>query len=141
MRIVLYVIFGIYIAILSLEDILKKSVPVALLAAGVLYIPAGLIAEGAESFSFLDNILGLIPGAVLLIISFVSRGQIGIGDGCLVMMLGASLGIETVIRILTAALLLITVFSGVMLAMRKLKRKSTLPFIPFLFAGYILSFF
>lgn len=141
MRIVLYVIFGIYIAVLSLEDLLKKSVPVALLAAGVLFIPAGLITEGAESISIADNILGLIPGAVLLIISFVSRGQIGVGDGGLVMMLGASLGIETVIRILTAALLLITVFSGVMLVMRKLKRKSTLPFIPFLFAGYILSFF
>ena len=141
MRIVLYVIFGIYIAVLSLEDLLKKSVPVALLAAGVLFIPAGLLTEGAESISIADNILGLIPGAVLLVISFVSRGQIGVGDGGLVMMLGASLGIETVIRILTAALLLITVFSGVMLVMRKLKRKSTLPFIPFLFAGYILSFF
>ncbi|MBR3484205.1 MAG: prepilin peptidase, partial [Lachnospiraceae bacterium] len=100
MRIVLYVIFGIYIAVLSLEDLLKKSVPVALLAAGVLFIPAGLITEGAESISIADNILGLIPGAVLLVISFVSRGQIGAGDGCLVMMLGASLGIETVIRIL-----------------------------------------
>ena len=141
MRIVLYVIFGIYIAVLSLEDLLKKSVPVALLAAGVLFIPAGLLTEGAESISIADNILGLIPGAVLLVISFVSRGQIGAGDGCLVMMLGASLRIETVIRILTAELLLITVFSGVMLVMRKLKRKSTLPFIPFLFAGYILSFF
>ena len=141
MRIVLYVIFGIYIAVLSLEDLFKKSVPVALLAAGVLFIPAGLLTEGAESISIADNILGLIPGAVLLVISFVSRGQIGVGDGGLVMMLGASLGIETVIRILTAALLLITVFSGVMLVMRKLKRKSTLPFIPFLFAGYILSFF
>ncbi|MBO4421423.1 MAG: prepilin peptidase [Lachnospiraceae bacterium] len=141
MRIVLYVIFGIYIAVLSLEDLLKKSVPVALLAAGVLFIPAGLLTEGAESISVADNILGLIPGAMLLVISFVSRGQIGVGDGGLVMMLGASLGIETVIRILTAALLLITVFSGIMLVMRKLKRKSTLPFIPFLFAGYILSFF
>ena len=141
MRIVFYVIFGIYIAVLSLEDLFKKSVPVALLLAGILFIPAGLLTEGAESISIADNILGLIPGAVLLVISFVSRGQIGIGDGGLVLMLGASLGIESVIRILTAALLLITIFSGVMLVMRKLKRKSTLPFIPFLFAGYILSFF
>ncbi len=140
MRIIVYVIFGIYIAVLSIEDILKKSIPVLLLAAGILFIPAGLLTEGAECFSPADNILGVIPGAVLLIISFVSRGQIGIGDGVLVAITGASLGLEAVVRILTAALILIMLFSGGMLVFGKFKRKSTLPFIPFIFAGYLLSF-
>lgn len=140
MRIIVYVILGIYIAVLSIEDILKKSIPVLLLAAGILFIPAGLLTEGAECFSPADNILGVIPGAVLLIISFVSRGQIGIGDGVLVAITGASLGLEAVVRILTAALILIMLFSGGMLVFGKFKRKSTLPFIPFIFAGYLLSF-
>ena len=54
---------------------------------------------------------------------------------------GASLGLEVIVRILTAALLLITAFSVIMLIFGKLKRKSTLPFIPLVFAGYLLTFF
>lgn len=136
----MYVVFGIYIAVLSIEDILKKSIPVFLLAAGVLFIPLGILIERAEGLSLAGNIYGVIPGLVLLVISFVSRGQIGIADGCLVAVTGASLGLEAAIRILTGALFLITLFSGGMLIAGKLTRKSTLPFIPFVFAGYLLSF-
>ena len=141
MRVVLYVVFGIYIAVLALEDILKKSIPVSLLLVGILFIPAGIFILGKEGFSFSDNALGLIPGAVLLLISYVSRGQIGIADAVLVTLIGAALGIEVVVKVVTAALLLITVFSAIMLILGKLKRKSILPFIPFLLAGYLMSFF
>ena len=141
MRVCLYIVLGIYIAFLAFEDIMKKTIPVSLLLFGILFIPAGLLTEGGESFSFTDNALGIIPGAVLLVISYVSRGQIGIGDGVLVAQVGASLGLEVIVRILTAALMLITVLSAVMLIFGKLKRRSTLPFIPFIFAGYLMSFF
>lgn len=140
MRVFLYIVLGIYMAFLAFEDIMKKTIPVSFLWLGILFIPVGLLTEGG-SFSLTDNALGIIPGAVLLVISYVSRGQIGIGDGVLVAQVGASLGLEAIVRILTAALLLITAFSVIMLIFGKLKRKSTLPFIPFVFTGYLLGFF
>ena len=55
MRVFLYIVLGIYMAFLAFEDIMKKTIPVSFLWLGILFIPAGLLTEGGESFSFTDN--------------------------------------------------------------------------------------
>ena len=133
------VLLGIYLAFLALEDIRKKTLHIIVLAAGTVFIPAIVLSEETDGLIISDNAIGLIPGAVFLLLSYVSRGQVGIGDGILILILGAALGIGEIVILLTAALLLIALFSGIMLVCGKLKRKSTLPFIPFVFAGYVIA--
>ncbi|MBO4783032.1 MAG: prepilin peptidase [Lachnospiraceae bacterium] len=137
MYLVCKILFGVYLAYLSVEDIRKKSLPVPGIAAGLLFVPFFVITEGASNITLLDNLKGMIPGELLIFISFLSRGQIGIGDGAVVLITGVAIGIGNIVIVLTGALLLISVFSMLMLLLGKLNRKSTLPFVPFVFAGYL----
>ena len=137
MYLVCKILFGVYLAYLSAEDIRKKSLPVPGIAAGLLFVPFFVITEGASNITLLDNLKGMIPGGLLIFISFLSRGQIGIGDGAVVLITGVAIGIGNIVIVLTGALLLISVFSMLMLLLGKLNRKSTLPFVPFVFAGYL----
>ena len=137
MYLVCKILFGVYLASLSVEDIRKKSLPIPGIAAGLLFMPFFVIAEGTSDITVMDNLKGMIPGVLLLFISFVSRGQIGTGDGAMVLITGFAIGIGGIVIVLTGALLLISVFSVLMLVLGKLNRKSTLPFIPFVFAGYM----
>lgn len=137
MYLVCKILFGVYLAYLSVEDIRKKSLPVPGIAAGLLFVPFFVITEGASNITLLDNLKGMIPGGLLIFISFLSRGQIGIGDGAVVLITGVAIGIGNIVIVLTGALLLISVFSMLMLLLGKLNRKSTLPFVPFVFAGYL----
>lgn len=137
MYLVCKILFGVYLAYLSVEDIRKKSLPVPGIAAGLLFVPFFVITEGASNITLLDNLKGMIPGVLLIFISFLSRGQIGIGDGAVVLITGVAIGIGNIVIVLTGALLLISVFSMLMLLLGKLNRKSTLPFVPFVFAGYL----
>lgn len=137
MYLVCKILFGVYLAYLSVEDIRKKSLPVLGIAAGLLFVPFFVISEGTLNITLLDNLKGMIPGGLLIFISFLSRGQIGIGDGAVVLITGVAIGIGNIVIVLTGALLLISVFSMLMLLLGKLNRKSTLPFVPFVFAGYL----
>ena len=137
MYLVCKILFGVYLAYLSVEDIRKKSLPVPGIAAGLLFVPFFVITEGASNITLLDNLKGMIPGVLLIFISYLSRGQIGIGDGAVVLITGVAIGIGNIVIVLTGALMLISVFSMLMLLLGKLNRKSTLPFVPFVFAGYL----
>ena len=137
MYLVCKILFGVYLTYLSVEDIRKKSLPVPGIAAGLLFVPFFVITEGASNITLLDNLKGMIPGVLLIFISFLSRGQIGIGDGAVVLITGVAIGIGNIVIVLTGALMLISVFSMLMLLLGKLNRKSTLPFVPFVFAGYL----
>ena len=131
------IMLGIYLAYLAVEDIRKKSLPIPGIVAGLILVPVFIIAEGTENITITDNLKGMIPGVLLLFISFFSRGQIGCGDGAVVLITGFAVGIGSTVILLTGALLLIAFFSAGMLITGKLNRKSTLPFIPFVFIGYM----
>lgn len=80
---------------------------------------------------------GVVVGVVLLGISYVTRQKIGVGDGLLVMLLGAYLGFEVIGFLLLYALTLSAIWSGLLLMIKKVNKHYTIAFIPFIFAGYV----
>ena len=132
---VVRIAYGIYLFVLAFFDIKKKMVPVSLLLSGLIFIPAFLAEDGFSDVR--GNVLGLIPGIIFLLISFVSREQIGRADCILLIILGSCIGIEAVAGIIAFSLILIAICSMVMLTAGRLSRKSTLPYIPFVFLGYL----
>lgn len=80
---------------------------------------------------------GVVVGVVLLGISYVTRQKIGVGDGLLVMILGAYLGFEVIGFLLLYALTLSAIWSGLLLMIKKVNKHYTIAFIPFIFAGYV----
>lgn len=109
-----------------------KMTAVALLGAGaVLYrIFTG---TGAS-----ELVLGLLPGIVLLVVSFVTKESIGQGDGMVLCILGVFCGAKQAVAILGMAFTLCALLAVILLACKRVTKKTELPFLPCLCAGYCL---
>ncbi len=118
----------------SIMDIRKKSVPVLFLV---------LAAAGSTLMSILDQcdtkekLLGLIPGGALLAVGKLS-GCVGSADGVMLLLIGAMYGLREGSELMMYSLLLAAAVSVFLIALRHASRKDTLPFIPFLLAGFLL---
>lgn len=81
---------------------------------------------------------GLLPGLCLWAVSLWKSSQIGRGDGLVVMGIGWIEGLENVWLVLQTGILLAAGAGLFLLILGKGKEKK-LPFVPFLFAGYLLQ--
>lgn len=86
-----------------------------------------------------ERLMGALPGLGLLVLSYGMRGQIGRGDAYLMCISGAALGVKQGMALLFYALLLAGSISLVLLVLRKVKKDTKIPFVPFLLGGYLLS--
>ena len=82
---------------------------------------------------------GILLGAALLFLAFVTREEIGYGDGWLVLVMGMSLGLKFSFLSFLLALGISALVGGCLLIFRKVRRNYRLPFAPFLLAGSVLS--
>ena len=118
----------------SVMDIRKKSVPVAYLiiaAAGSLAVTLLHLGEGREI------LLGLIPGAVILVVGKLSN-CVGMADGVMLLALGAMYGLRDGGELMMYSMLLAAIASILLITFKHAGKKDTLPFLPFLFAGFLL---
>lgn len=126
----------IFLSLLSVSDVKTKTIPAwaspaFLLLSGVLH----LFLQDLSAAAFLA---GLIPGAVLLILSLVFRASVGTGDGFAAMACGAALGPKRIMAALAAAFVFCAVFCMVLLLLKRIRRSDSLPFLPFLASSHIV---
>lgn len=82
---------------------------------------------------------GIGVGAVFLLISRMTGEGVGYGDSWMILILGIYLGLWKLLEVLAGTCLLLAIASIICLTVRKMSRRCTLPFVPFLAAGYLLS--
>ena len=118
----------------SITDLVRKEICLKLtLTAGI----AGVIYQLAYMRSGLINVLlSLIPGAVLIFLSVITKGQIGAGDGIVVLCIGTWLDLYNSLNILMTGMFL-AALGSVFLFFLKRKVKE-LPFVPFLLAAELI---
>lgn len=127
-------VFLIYLIIAAWKDVKEKKVSVWL---------AGVFALLAAAFHmFLEKgdirwAAGALPGFFLLWLAWVSQQAVGYGDGCVLTVIGLYLGFAAGTGILMTGLLMMCPVSLGVLLWKK-DRKRTLPFVPFLLAGYLI---
>lgn len=80
---------------------------------------------------------GALPGVVILLVSFLTRGSVGDGDAYLFIVLGMLMGIRTVLSVMTISMLAAAVFAIVNLLKGKLNKKDSFAFAPFILTGYL----
>ena len=85
-------------------------------------------------------LLGIIPGAVCFLISFLTREAFGYGDCMTVTACGVALGAEKTVELLTAGFLFSSVWAVFLFVFRKAGLKKEFPFLPFLSMAYVLEF-
>src|SRR5690554_5930806 len=92
----------------------------------------------STTLSVLDRLLGITPGIGVLILSKLTSGKIGMGDGLILGVTGIELGFWGNMELFALALLFAALFSIVLLILRRADRKKAIPFIPFILLAYIV---
>ena len=130
-QIILLGMLGFY----AVEDIRKKKISAGYLC---IFAAAGIgIHVINRDMSATGMLLGAAVGLGLVVVSLLTRGSVGLGDGFLMATAGIFLGGSASLTLLMTSLLYAALFSLAMVAIRKWKRKREIPFVPFLFLGYL----
>ena len=69
--------------------------------------------------------------------SILSKGAMGMGDVLIISSLGIMLDFWKFMAVIGMGLLSAGIYSGILLVMKKAKRKTEIPFVPFLLLGYV----
>jgi leader peptidase (prepilin peptidase)/N-methyltransferase len=132
---ILNIIMGVMLLACGIQDALHKKILLWLIIAGSILI--SICIPFCSEVSFLDRIGGCAVGATVIIISLGTKGKIGLGDGILLCATGLGLGFWGNLELFAIALMLAAIVSIVLLILRLADRKKSIPFVPFLFAGYL----
>ena len=124
----------IFLLFSSFLDIRKReiSIPVTLL-----FGLAGVVYSVRTGRTMTDYLIPLGIGILILGGSVLTRGQVGMGDGWLLMALGCMMRMESYIQMACIGMLLAAACSGVLLLVFRKSRKTEIPLVPFLLLGYV----
>ena len=121
---------------LSVEDVRKRKIPLVILTVGGCMAFLYQLMWGTEDIWEIAAGVGI--GACFLMVGWLTGEKIGYGDGIVIMVLGIYLGIWKLLEMLAGAFFLLAVAGMICLAGKRFSRKQTLPFCPFLTAGYVI---
>ncbi len=131
------VVLTFWLFCISIMDIRKCRVPVGMLAIGgglsVLVLACRYYVGEIDYFNVLK---GILPGALLLLIAFVTK-KAGYGDGIVLLVLGVAAGGGKSLLFFGLSLLLICIWSILLLALRKAGHNTKIPYVPFLAAAWL----
>lgn len=142
------------VAALSVPDIRTKKIPLYMLLFTLIPVALSIVFNIAGNFwggewvtgeVFLGRELavmglGLIPGAALIVLS-KATGKVGLADGIVLSGMGLMEGFMGALSVMCFGSLLLSIPAAALLAARKVKKQTGLPFIPFLGAGYLIWIF
>lgn len=129
-----------YLAGLSVIDVRQREVPAWLLvigSAGAILLTGWRLHTGETSL--VGMAFGAVPGVMLLAIAFLTKNA-GIGDGIVLLQLSFLFLLERVILAFSISLIIMGLFSGVILLLKKGNRQTRMPYLPFLWLGCLGSF-
>ncbi|MBE5851532.1 MAG: hypothetical protein E7299_01035 [Lachnospiraceae bacterium] len=91
-----------------------------------------------KQWTMTDWWLAFIPGILFLAISWIRQEIIGMGDGICILLLGFLWEWDVVIMVCTIALIMAGILGGVLFVLKRVTRKTQIPFIPFLFMAAVM---
>lgn len=129
------IIVIIFLVISSVYDVKFKRLPMWLMWSFACF--GGIFAIFVPICTLGEIIKGVLIGVLLIVVSLVTRGQIGFGDGLLFVVLGIFIGGNDNLNLLMLSLLLCAAAAGMLFVTKQLKGKDRLPFAPFVLCANI----
>ena len=131
---------GVILLVGSVYDWKYFALPMWLLLAGLLGGAMGAVNSVLVGEASVINAgMAFLPGVVALLLAYITREQIGYGDGLLLLAMGGCVGLQGTIIVVGIALGASFLVSVVLVVLRKAERTQKLPFVPFLFAGWSIA--
>lgn len=119
---------------ISVMDIRRRNVPVWMLAPGGILAGIRLVCRQDVTG---DMLMAMFPGIILLVVALVTK-KAGYGDGIVLLFLGILSGGGESLMLAAAGLFFAAVFSLIMLGLRKVRKDTRIPFLPFLAAAWLV---
>ena len=139
---VIYILMFIVMLILSVQDIKNKEISAKLLVvSAIISLVGAFIGVWKNNLSITDVVVSLLPGAGMLFLSFATRQQIGYGDGLVALVLGPAFGIRIMLLGIVIAFFGSSIFSIILLLLKKAEKKTRIPFVPFITLGTAVACF
>lgn len=139
MQVFMQGIMGVLLVFSAVQDIIKKKIWLWVIILGAVLI--GICIPFNHNVTLLDRLGGLLIGLSVVLLSKVTRGKIGMGDGLILCVTGLGLGFWGNMELLFAALFAAALISIFLLAFRLADRKKSIPFVPFLLLGFVVTLF
>lgn len=137
MKIVGSIILFVYLLAMSVYDIRKREIQMKVTAVAAVLLLAGQVSRIVQGeLSWYWILGGVVPGLIIIAISWCTRGQIGIGDGIIFIVSGIFLGFYENEVLLFLSLLFSAAAGGILVLLKRMGRKDAFPFVPFVCAGY-----
>lgn len=118
----------------------NKLIFIGLIVRVIIYVVELLFYNEIFVPQLISDVIGFAIGfGILCIASVVSKGALGFGDVKLFGVIGLMTGAICTYSTLIFGLLLSVIVSVVLMIAKKKSRKDSIPFGPFIFAGYIIA--
>jgi leader peptidase (prepilin peptidase)/N-methyltransferase len=86
-----------------------------------------------------SRLIGILIGCSFLLLSKITKEQVGAGDAYIIIAIGLVLGGLKCFEVITYSFLLSSVVAIILMVIFKFPKKRTIPFIPFLLCGFLCS--
>ena len=124
-----------FLLICTWQDVRSGKISGKILA---LFAATGMVVHLLTGGGWHTFVMGILPGIVILLFGKISGEQIGYGDGAVILVTGLFLTGRENIGLFFTGLFLSAAFVIVLFFTGKLKKQMSLPFLPFLLAGFVL---
>ena len=131
------VVTGIFLLLCTYTDLKDRCVYQRTAAAAAALVCAGHLVSG--NLDLMALLLSLLPGACCLLLSFLTREQLGYGDSLVILVCGLSLGAERITELLMTGLFLAALWASGLCVFKKADRKKEIPLMPFLTAAFLIQ--
>ncbi len=133
----MYVLLG-TLGVHSIEDVKRKEITISVtLFSAILGILLHLFYQDESIYSMLA---GMFSGILIVFLSIISKGKIGMGDGVVFMLTGLYLGLWKNLLLMLLSFCLAAIWALCVIICKPKHRQEKMPFMPFLFIGYIVLF-
>lgn len=125
------------LAVTAYRDWKEQSICLYLpLAAGIAGV---LLHVFCRENSLVDIFMGVSVGLVMLLVAWLGRECVGVGDGVMLMVSGVFLGFWRNLELLLTALFLAAIAALFLLIVKRKGKGYRMPFLPFLLVAYLFQ--
>lgn len=132
-------IVAIILMFLSWQDIRKKKINLGFCVISITFIILASFLFHLKSLLFMTS--GILVGVFIMIISYITREAIGMGDGVAFVITGLAAGGVINFEILIISLFLASFTGMYLLIFKKSNKKETMAFLPYIAISFILRSF